>query len=89
MSNEKDRGHISAAVQDELHGIIDLLPSLRTGEGIIMGEMVKIPSRVKFERISRAPKSIDPLVSEKWRSSRPDKSEYEKAVYLWRNQKFK
>lgn len=89
MSNRGDRAHISAAVQDELHGIIDLLPSLRTGEGIIMGEAVKIPSRVKFERISRAPKSIDPLVSQKWREHKPDRSEYEKAVYLWRNQKFK
>jgi DNA helicase HerA-like ATPase len=89
MTNRGDRGHVSASVQDELQGVIDLLPSLRTGEGIIMGEAVKIPSRVKFDKISRAPKSIDPLVSEKWRGNRPNKSEYEKAVYLWRNQKFK
>lgn len=89
MTNKGDRGHISAAIQDELLGITDLLPNLRTGEGIITGEAVKIPSRVKFEKISRAPKSTDPLVSEKWRAKKPDKSEYEKAVYLWRNQKFK
>ncbi|MCI0470086.1 MAG: ATP-binding protein [Candidatus Aminicenantes bacterium] len=89
MTNRGDRGHVAAAVQDELHGIIDLLPSLKTGEGIIMGEAVKIPSRVKFAKIARAPKSSDPLVSIKWREERPDNSEFEKAVYLWRSQKFK
>jgi DNA helicase HerA-like ATPase len=89
MSNTGDKSHVSSSIQDELKGIIDLLPSLRTGEGIIMGEMVKLPSRVKFEKISRAPKSIDPLVSEKWRGKKPDKNEYKNAVYLWRNQKFK
>ncbi len=89
MTNRGDRGHVAAAVQDELQGIIDILPSLKTGEGIIMGEAVKIPSRVKFAKIARAPKSSDPLVSEKWRGEKPDESEYEKAVYLWRSQKFK
>jgi DNA helicase HerA-like ATPase len=89
MTNRGDRGHVASAVQDELHGIIDLLPSLKTGEGIIMGEAVKIPSRLKFAKIAKAPKSIDPLVSERWRGKPPDNSEYEKAVYLWRSQKFK
>ena len=89
MTNRGDRGHVAGAVQDELQGIIDLLPNLKTGEGIIMGEAVKIPSRVKFTKIARAPKSIDPLVSEKWRGKKPNESEYEKAVYLWRSQRFK
>ena len=88
MSNKSDRGHVSAAVQDELYDMVALLPSLRTGEGLIMGEAVKIPSRVKFNKVSKAPKSTDPKVSEEWRNSRPDKQEYEKAVDFWRNQKF-
>ena len=51
MNNSKDRGHIRAAVQDELQSMVDLLPSLRTGEALISGEAVKIPSRVKFFKI--------------------------------------
>ena len=47
MNNSKDRGHIRSAVQDELQSMVDLLPSLRTGEALISGEAVKIPSRVK------------------------------------------
>jgi hypothetical protein len=90
MTNKGDRGHVSSAVQDELNDMVALLPSLRTGEGLVMGEGVKIPSRVKFEKISKAPKSADPNVSEEWRKDRPENKEkdFEKAVDLWRNQKF-
>ncbi len=88
MTNKGDRGHVSAAVQDELYDMVALLPSLRTGEGLIMGEAVKIPSRVKFEQISKAPKSIDPLVSKQWKKPKPDNKKYKTAVDYWRNQKF-
>jgi len=90
MTNKGDRGHVSSAVQDELYDMVALLPSLRTGEGLVMGEGVKIPSRVKFEKISKAPKSADPNVSEEWCKNRPENKEgnFEKAVDLWRNQKF-
>jgi len=90
MNNSKDRGHIKAAIQDELQTIIDLLPSLRTGEGIISGEAVKIPSRVKFYRSKSAPKSADPKASEKWMQDLDSaKKEYGDLLYLWRNQQFK
>ncbi|MEN6349881.1 MAG: ATP-binding protein [Syntrophomonas sp.] len=90
MNNAKDRGHIRAAIQDELQTMVDLLPSLRTGEGIISGEGVKIPSRVQFYKLANAPKSSDPKVSEKWMEEKIVKLEdYKKLVQLWRNQKLK
>jgi len=91
MNNSKDRGHIRSAIQDELQTMIDLLPSLRTGEGIISGEGVKIPSRVQFYKLSNAPKSSDPIVSEKWMNDKSNISEddYKKLLSLWRNQKLK
>lgn len=88
MNNSKDRGHIRSAIQDELKTIVDLLPSLRTGEGIISGEAVKIPSRVKFYRAPNSPKSSDPLVSELWREEKKNKDDnYKDLLNLWRNQK--
>ena len=89
MNNSKDRGHIKSAIQDELHTIVDLLPSLRTGEGIISGEAVKIPSRIKFNKVSNAPKSTDPKASEKWLHEKKDiEKEYQTLINLWRNQQF-
>lgn len=88
MNNAKDRGHIRSAIQDELHTIIDLLPSLRTGEGIISGEAVKIPSRVKFYRAPNTPKSSDPLASKLWWDKKEDKEQnYKNLLKSWRNQK--
>jgi len=89
MNNSKDRGHIKSAIQDELQTMVDLLPSLRTGEGIISGEAVKIPSRIKFNKVSNAPKSTDPKASEKWLHEKKDiEKEYQTLINLWRNQQF-
>lgn len=89
MNNSKDRGHIKSAIQDELQTIVDLLPSLRTGEGIISGEAVKMPSRIKFFKASNAPKGSDPKASVKWKLEQKDiEKDYEILVNLWRNQQF-
>ena len=87
MNNSKDRSHIRAAIQDELQTMIDLLPSLRTGEAIISGESVKIPSRIQFFKLPHAPKSADPIVVDKWMEDKDTNiGEYNKLLFLWRNQ---
>lgn len=90
MNNSRDRGHIRSAVQDELQSMVDLLPSLRTGEALISGEAVKIPSRVKFFKISNAPKSSDPKASEKWLETIENTEiEYDNLLKSWRNKNYK
>jgi DNA helicase HerA-like ATPase len=89
MNNSKDRGYVSAAIQDELRSIVDLLPSLRTGEAIVSGEGVSIPSRIQFNKLANAPKSADPIVSKQWNQSySQSEDDYIKLVSLWRNKKF-
>ena len=89
MNNSKDRGYVSAAIQDELRSIVDLLPSLRTGEAIISGEGVSIPSRIQFNKLANAPKSADPLASKQWNQPYTlSEDDYVKLVSLWRNKKF-
>ena len=90
MNNNKDRSHVSGAIQDELQTMIDLLPSLRTGEAIISGEAVKIPSRIQFYKLSNAPKGSDPDVVTCWRKTNEGTMElYSKLIKLWQNQRFK
>lgn len=88
MNNNKDRSYVSGAIQDELRSLIDLLPSVRTGEAIISGEGVKIPSRVQFFRLNGAYKGSDPAVSELWRNVSKNENSYSELVNLWRNKKF-
>lgn len=90
MNNSKDRGHIKSAIQDELQTMVDLLPSLRTGEGLISGEGVKIPSRVQFYRLINASKSSDPKVSEKWMEEKDiTLDHYEQLLSYWRKKTIK
>lgn len=87
MTNSNDRGHIKSAVEDSLSDLVELLPSLRTGEGLIMGECVKLPMRTKFNKAKES-KSTDPLVSNKWKNNLPDPANYKKVLESWRNNKF-
>ena len=66
----------------------DVLSSLRTGEAIITGEAVKIPSRIKIFRAPYSSKSSDPIASEQWVQPKPDGSDYTVVVRNWRNQSF-
>lgn len=89
MNNSRDRAHVKSAIQDELQTMVDLLPSLRTGEAIISGEGVKIPSRIQFFKLTNAPKGADPNVSACWQSEINSSEEvYQNLVTLWQNQKF-
>jgi len=87
MTNSNDSGHIKSVVEDSLNELVELLPSLRTGEGLILGECVKLPMRTKFNKAQES-KSTDPLVSERWKKDLPNDTNYKKVLEYWRNNKF-
>ena len=64
LANATDRGHISSALPDNLDGLTNMLPILRTGEAIIVGESVKLPMRTIIEAPpkDRRPDSQDPVI---------------------------
>lgn len=89
LNNDSDKARVTSCIQDELQSITNLLPSLKIGEGIISGEAVRIPSRVKFYKISHAPKSADPNVVKQWSEDLKEKNEdYQQLVKTWRSQEF-
>ncbi len=88
MTNSKDKSHVSSAMQDELRGIADILSSLRTGEAIISGEAVHIPSRIKFFQADNTEKGADPIASQLWEKPLPAAEEYKISIRNWRNQSF-
>lgn len=64
LANELDRGQIAGAAADNLKGLFDMLPILRTGEAIIVGEAVSLPIRTLIDPPgkNRRPDSVDPRV---------------------------
>lgn len=87
LSNTQDQSIISAAMPDNLGSLSELLPSLRTGEAIIVGEGVKIPSRVRMELKTPRPDSGDPEASKAWKDASVSDPEFDKAIDFWRKQK--
>lgn len=86
LSNSDDQGRVRATVPDALAGLIDLLPALRTGEALVLGEAIQIPSRIRVPLIEPRPKSIDPKVAECWRMAKAPGADYSSAVSAWRQQ---
>jgi hypothetical protein len=86
-TNEKDRSAVRAAFPDDLGGLVDLLPSLRTGEGLFVGEAMQIPTRVRIRRGVQSLSAGDPDVTVRWRKpNRPSAALYDAAVEKWRKQ---
>jgi len=87
LSNPADRMRVQGTLPDGLVGLLDVLPVLRTGETIVMGEATKLPMRCKVtlpEEKDR-PRSIDPKVSIQW--SLPKREEgYDRVIASWRAQ---
>lgn len=87
LSNPEDQGRIKATVPDALGGLMDLLPALRTGEAIVLGEAIQIPSRIRLPLIEPRPKSDDPEPAKRWQEQRVENPPHAKAITAWRRQR--
>ncbi|KZK94444.1 MULTISPECIES: helicase HerA-like domain-containing protein [unclassified Pseudovibrio] len=87
LANPQDRQRVQGALPDGLSTLLDALPTLRTGEAIVMGEAAKLPMRcrIKLPRKDQRPDSEDPDVTERWTALPVDES-YERVVASWRAQ---
>ncbi|MCR8975217.1 ATP-binding protein [Pseudomonas sp. S11P7] len=99
LTNSTDRAHITSALSDNLDGLTSMLPILRTGEAIILGEAVKLPMRTSIlpPPKNRRPDSQDPIVYDElpmseslspggWGIKMEDNPNYEELVETWRAQ---
>lgn len=99
LTNATDRSHITSAMADSLDGLTDMLPILRTGEAIILGEAVKLPMRTAIEAPpkNRRPDSQDPIVYDEvlpddsqnpggWGIKMENNPNYGELVEAWRAQ---
>ncbi len=99
LSNSTDRSHITSAVSDNLEGLTSMLPILKTGEAIILGESVKLPMRtiIKAPPKDKRPDSQDPIIFDEvdtnesllpggWGNMMEKNPNYEEFIETWRAQ---
>ncbi len=66
LTNPDDQNYVKKLLPDTLGGLTDNLPVLRTGEALLIGDAIEIPSIVKIDKCEVGPSSSDIPYLEKW-----------------------
>ncbi len=69
ITNPNDQNYIRKLVPDSMAGLLDILPSLRQGECLVLGDAVAIPIRAMVDYPDPPPDSFDIKFFDKWQKS--------------------
>ena len=88
MSNQKDQEFVRGTLSESGLGLMESLPSLRTGEAIAVGEGIPVPVRFCFDQLPdhSLPLSGTACFSGAWREGRHEESFVCDVVERWRRQ---
>lgn len=86
LTNDADQGVIKRLMPDSLAGLTSVLPLLDTGEALMLGDAVLLPSRIKLDMPAVAPDSATRDFWKDWGAQAPDAGALAKAVEALRCQ---
>lgn len=86
VTNKADRAAVEGTITDDLGGLTDLLPALRTGEALVLGDALQVPSRIRVYKAPDRPVGDDPKLPQTWLNARPSTDTYKAVVAGWRAQ---
>ena len=66
LTNPTDQAFVKKLVPDSFAGMFDMLPSMRQGEALFVGDATALPSRVQLDFPQPPPNSSDILFYDKW-----------------------
>lgn len=69
LTNPDDQNYVKRLLPDSLEGITASLPALQTGEAILIGDSIIMPSVVKIDECNKnfSPSSTDVMFLEEWK----------------------
>jgi DNA helicase HerA-like ATPase len=83
LTNPEDQNYVKRLLPDTLGSITDILPSLQSGEALLIGEAVVMPSIVKIDRCENEPSSNDIPYLKKWKNEWYDKVDFKSITGKW------
>ncbi|RPI05124.1 MAG: DUF853 family protein [Ignavibacteriae bacterium] len=89
LTNPLDQNYIKRLVPDTFASLTDVLPSLRTGEALVVGEAISMPLRVQIDFPNPEPDSSDIRFYEKWKQSDAKTTIAEVVTRWWKQEKVK
>lgn len=74
LTNPNDQNYVKKLLPDTLGKLIDTMPSLKAGEGLLIGESIILPSIVQIDKCDNPPSSNDIPYWELWKKEWKDLS---------------
>ncbi|MEK6650064.1 MAG: helicase HerA-like domain-containing protein, partial [Bacteroidota bacterium] len=82
LTNPADQNYVRRLIPDTFANLTDVLPSLRQGEALVVGEAISMPLRVQIDFPNPEPDSADIKFYDKWKASEA-KTRIEDVVTRW------
>lgn len=86
LTNESDQNVIKRLMPDSLAGLTSILPLLDTGEALMLGDAVLLPSRIKLDKPTITPDSATRDFWKDWGVQAPDVDAIRTAIECLRSQ---
>jgi len=84
LTNPEDQNYVKRLLPDSLTDLTNYLPTLQSGEALIIGESIVLPSLVKINFPENEPKSTDIKYLDIWKEKWKDNIEFKKIIDEWR-----
>ncbi|MBW7887126.1 MAG: DUF853 family protein [Bacteroidetes bacterium] len=85
LTNPNDQNFVKKLVPDSFAGMFDILPAMRQGEALFVGDAVPLPARVMLDFPQPPPNSSDILFYDKWIAA-DEPTDVADVVKRWWNQ---
>jgi len=88
MSNEQDQHFVQRALPDGVRSLVDVLPTLRAQEALVVGEGTAVPVRLRFNDLEEQyrPHSSDVPFATLWKEDTQTAAHVDEVVSKWRLQ---
>ena len=85
ISNPDDQSYVRNLLPDSVRGITSMFSTLRRGEGILLGDSVMMPTRIRIDPPNPAPDSDDTSFYKVWHEN-PNDLDVATVLDAWRRQ---
>lgn len=86
LTNDSDQSVVKKLMPDSMAGLTEILPLLDTGEALLLGDAVLLPTRIRLDKPSIHPRSGTRDFWREWGSRAPDADSVKEAVETLRRQ---
>jgi hypothetical protein len=86
LTNDEDQNVVRRLMPDSLAGVLDALPMMDTGEGILLGDAVLLPARIRLNTPRVPPLSATRDFWREWGERQPNLEAIARAVETLRSQ---